>query len=374
MKNVLIAIPCLLIGGTEYQTLYTVKALIESNYKVTVVCYFEYDEYIIELYKKAGAKVILLSPNKKRPDSILKTAKFLFVNFKKILKKQKYDVVHIQYMAPGSLAFLIFKVLGVKKIIVHVHTPGHIYKNKKIPRLIMKLSNAFVCVSKSSEKSFFDVEGELFNTTLIENGRKHFTIYNCIELPKKIEKNCNQTFTIGVVSRLTYEKGIDILLNAIFELKKKIENYKVVIIGDGYEKEKLVKLTKKLQIEDKIEWKGFIPKENLSNYYSIFDVVVIPSRFEGFGLTAIEAMSYKIPVIASNVDGLKEIIKDGEDGLLFNKEESKILADKILQIYKDQRLKNKLGENAYEKVKQKFSYEVYKNKINELYEIIIKEK
>jgi len=374
MKNILIAIPCLLIGGTEYQTLYTVKALVENNYRVTVVCYFEYDEYMVDLYKKAGANVILLSPTGKRPVSLFKTAKFLFINFKKILKKQTYDVVHMQYMAPGSLSFLLFKLLGVKKIIVHAHTPGHIYKNKMVPKIIMKLSAAFICVSKSSEKSFFDVEGELFNKKLIKNGRKHFTIYNCVNIPNYIEKKNKENFTIGVVSRLVYLKGIDILIKALPDVKDKIDKFKVVIIGNGYEKEKLIKLAKKLNVEDKIEWKGFIPKEFLQNYYNLFDIMVIPSRFEGFGLTAVESMSYKIPVIASNVDGLKEIIDDGENGLLFNKEDSKMLADKILQIYNDQKLKNKLGKNAYEKVKQKFSYEVYKNKINELYELIVKEK
>ena len=242
MKNILISIPCLLIGGTEYQTLYTVKALVEKSYKVTVVCYFEYNEYMVDLYKKAGANVILLSPTGKRPSSLFKTAKFLFINFKKILKNQKYNVVHMQYMAPGSLSFLLFKLLGAKKIIVHAHTPGHIYKNKIVPKIIMKLSDAFICVSKSSEKSFFDVEGKLFNKKLIKNGRKHFTIYNCVNIPNYIEKKNKENFTIGVASRLVYLKGIDILIKALPEVKDKIDKFKVVIIGDGYEKEKLIKL------------------------------------------------------------------------------------------------------------------------------------
>jgi len=370
MKNILIAIPCLLIGGTEYQTLYTVKSLIENKYRVTVVCYFEYSDYMVDLYKKLGANVILLSPNGKRPSSLFKTAKFLFINFKKILKNKKFDVIHLQYMAPGSLSFLIFKLLGAKKIIVHAHTPGHIYKNKIVPKIIMKFSDSFICVSKSSEKSFFDIEGELFNKKLFENGRKHFTIYNCVEIPTNIEKKENKVFTIGVISRLAYEKGIDILIKALYEIKKEIENFKVIIIGDGYEKEKLIKLAKELNVEDKIEWKGFIPKEHLQNYYNLFDVTVIPSRFEGFGLTAIEAMSHKIPVIASNVDGLNEIINNEQTGLLFPLEQDKILAKKIILMINNIETRELIANNGRRKVEEYFSYNTFKQNTIELYNIL----
>lgn len=372
--KVLIAIPCLLLGGTEYQTLNLVKALHESGYEIRVLCYFEYDNRMVDYMHQAGAEVILMSPDGKRPIGIKNTALALFNGFRRLLKEYRPDIVHVQYMAPGSLAILLFKLLGAKKLIVTAHTPGHIYKNKSVPRFITRyMTDLFLCVSKSSEEAFFDTPPHLYDADLHRQDRKHFTIYNCTDIPEHSPKSTKDgPFTLGVVSRLSHEKGIDLLLRAMPKILSILPDTKLLIVGDGREKTSLVDLAFELNISDSIIWAGLQPKEALENYYAQMDIVAIPSRFEGFGLTAIEAMSYSIPVIASRVDGLMEVIEDQESGILVNPEDPSALADTIITLLQDPEQRRQLGQNGYKRVKATFAYNIYQKIIVEMYTNLLK--
>ncbi|MBN2816193.1 MAG: glycosyltransferase family 4 protein [Campylobacterales bacterium] len=375
-KKVLIAIPCLQLGGTEYQTLNLVRALIETNYKVDVLCYFEYDDHMVKYMQLAGAEVFLMSHNGHRPTTLKEKVFFLYKGFKQNLIISKPDVVHVQYMNPGSIAIILFKILGVQKILATAHVPGHIYKNKFIPQFLTKyILEAFLCVSQASEKAFFDTDAKIFTPESLQNGRKHFTIYNCIDIDNtKIIAKQDNSFTLGVVSRLSPEKGIDVMLHAMTHLVKHFENIRLLIVGDGKSRDTLHELAKDLNIKNNIEWVGLQPKENLKSFYQQMDIVVIPSRFEGFGLTAIEAMNYNIPVIASNVDGLTEVIEDNISGVLFPCEDSNELEKAIINLLNSSNKRHQLAQNAHKRVIQYFSYNSYKEKISQLYSEVLKER
>lgn len=368
-KRIIIAIPCLLLGGTEYQTLNLVKALRECGYDVQVLCYFEYDPRMVTYIHEAGADVVLMSPNGIRPQGFLAKASFLFNGFRNALKSYQPDIVHVQYMAPGSLAILLFKLLGAKKVLATAHVPGHIYKNTSVPRFIARyMTELFLCVSKSSEHAFFDSEPHLYDAQLHHQGRKHFTVYNCTDIPQQqpsIEKK--DPFTLGVVSRLSHEKGINILITAMPKILSLFPDIRLLIVGDGARKQDLQTLSIELHCDHAITWAGLQPKELLESYYTQMDIVVIPSRFEGFGLTAIEAMSYSIPVIASAVDGLVEVIENQKSGILFKSEDPSSLSDAIINLIRDPQQCQQIGENGYNRVKATFAYNIYQKTISDIY-------
>ena len=379
-KSVLVAIPCLMLGGTEYQTLYLVKALGDSGYDVTVLCYFEYDDTMVRYMREAGVKVLLMTPGGTRPAKLTQIFTALSAGFRKALADTRPDVVHVQYMAPGSLAILLFRLLGVKKIVATAHVPGHIYRRKWIPRLIAQyLTTAFLCVSKSSEEAFFDEKAEEFSREAFRKGRKHFTLYNCIDTESDVESLHESrltnhvsriTFTLGIVSRLSYEKGIDIMIAALPAIIGKHPDIRLLIVGDGAERERLQAQAKTLGVSEHIEWAGLQPKERLPDFYGQMDIVVIPSRFEGFGLTAIEAMAAGVPVVTSAVDGLGEVMADGKTGLLFESENAEALAEAVTTLLDDDELRERFAAAGAERVRKHFSYNIYKKSLIELYESV----
>ena len=362
-----------MLGGTEYQTLNLVHALRDSGYFPVVLCYFEYDPRMVNYMKSEGAEVVLMSPDGKRPKGPWSTFITLWKGFKNALHTSKPDIIHVQYMAPGSLAIIIFKLLGARRIIATAHVPGHIYTRKWVPRLLSRyVCDLFLCVSQSSEQAFFEINPSLYNPQLHKQGRKHFTVYNCTDIPEKLlQKETIDSFTIGVVSRLSYEKGIDRLLFSMPKILSVFPKLTLLIIGDGSERETLVNISQELHIAHAITWAGLQPKEVLQDHYLQMDIVVIPSRFEGFVLTAIELMSYGIDFVASKVDALMEEI-DNNSGILTDASDPVIFANAIIELLKNPVLRDQMSENGHNKVKATFAYNIYQKTIADIYGNILK--
>jgi glycosyltransferase involved in cell wall biosynthesis len=142
-------------------------------------------------------------------------------------------------------------------------------------------------------------------------------------------------------------------------------------VGDGREKTKLMNLAKELHINDSIIWAGLQPKEALQSYYTQMDIVAIPSRFEGFGLTAIEAMSYGIAVVASRVDGLMEVVEDSVSGILVQSEDPSEFANAIITLLQDPSKRQQIGVNGYNRVKATFAYNIYQKTITNIYKTLL---
>ena len=153
-------------------------------------------------------------------------------------------------------------------------------------------------------------------------------------------------FLIGYIGRLNFkEKGVDILINAFQILSKKYENFVLILVGNGENENEIKKYILEIDLKIKV-----IPgKEDVFNYYSILDVVVLPSRNEAFGIALIEAGLIQKSIIGTNLETIKEVINNN-NGLLFEKENPLDLAKKIELYYKNIHLRKECAENLYDKV------------------------
>jgi glycosyltransferase involved in cell wall biosynthesis len=209
---------------------------------------------------------------------------------------------------------------------------------------------------------------------------KIYTIYNGVNLEKFYPRDKNELrrtykissdkFIILTVSRLKKIKGIDVLIYALNSVLKKFKNIELFIIGDGDYRKNLEKLVHKLDLQDYVKFLGNIPNDNLSDYYNLSDIFVLPTRAkEGFPWVIIEAMACKKPVIVSNIDGVSgSVIKDGENGLLFEPASIKDLEEKILLLLNNPQFRDKIADNGYQTVKKFFSEEIMINKTLEVIE------
>ena len=228
--------------------------------------------------------------------------------------------------------------------------------------VLSKIQNVIVCSQ--------------FNKDIINNmaSSKVYVIPNGVN-PPNIQNIQSRSFStknsIFYVGMLLKSKGVDILISAIPIIKKSIPDVCLNIAGAGKEETNLKNLVKELNIEENVKFLGFITEEEKYSYYKSIDIFVLPSLFEPFGLVLLEAMSCGKPVVASNVGGVPYIAEDGKTGLLFESENVKDLAEKVIMLLRDEELREKMGKAGRERAKE-FTWEKVAERTVEVYKEIIK--
>lgn len=369
--TILICLPCLLTGGTEIQTLNLVRALVTGGHQVVTVCYFEYSPEMVIRFQQAGSEVVCLSKDGTRIGGY-KGIIFLYKGLRKVLKQYRPEVVHVQYMAPGAIPILLLRLLGMRQIIATAHTAADIYPNLRLIHFVQQhYVKAFTCITELAERSFFGTS-QLYGEQTLLKKRNHFTIYNALPAGISISqqaKSQNRPLTIGVVSRLESIKGMDLVVPAFAQVKACHPEMQLLIVGDGSLRKQMEEQTHKAGLEKAVEFAGRQPQEKLSSYYDRIDILLIPSRSEGFGLTAIEGMARGCVVVAARTGGLPEVVRDGEVGLLHEPEQVEDLAAQINKLIEQPGLWKQFSNQATTYV-QRFSFERFSQLFNNLYQKI----
>lgn len=375
---VIIGIPVLLIGGTEIQTLSVVKVLIADGYDVIVCCYHEYVEEMVVQFEQVGASVKLLQLNRQK--NILGLF-YLTLKLIRFFRSWHADAIHIQYIAPGLIPIIAAKLARIPIVFSTVHIAGKLaygLKAKVMLRTAAKFCSAFVCVSQGVEKFWFG-SSMLFDFEKTPKNRKHFTIYNAVNINEitqaervntevlKSDLGINEHFVIGIVGRLASQKGHTFLLDAIAEIKKHIPNIALVVIGDGPERIPLQLKADRLGLKASIFWLGSKSQKDVYSYYPMMDVFVMPSLYEGFGLTAVEAMAFGLPVVGSNVIGLSEVIEHEKTGLLVNAGDANALSRGLLQLLFDREMALQYGIEGKQRAKTLFSTATFEETMLHMY-------
>ncbi len=193
-------------------------------------------------------------------------------------------------------------------------------------------------------------------------------IYNGIELKKyKGKETKYRTPTICSISRLTPKKRVQDLIKATYLIKKDIPNIKTIIIGKGEEINKLKTLTKKLKLENNIEFKGFVKEyKDIIKILKKSHVFCLPSILEGFGIVIAESLASETPYVCSDIEVLKEITENGQGGLIFKKKNYKDLASKIKFLLKNKQLYKQKQKEAKQLIK-KYDWDLLANQIEKEY-------
>jgi len=282
----------------------------------------------------------------------------------KYIDKNDIDIVHFHWTRDIVTAVLA-KVLSKKKpkLVQSRHMRMTRFKDDFYHRWLYKNINIIHAVTKDVAKQLVKfIPSEIRpKIEMIYLGVKASKIDKARVFELRQKYNIKDEFIVGIVGRIEAEKGQYKVLEAIAKLKDL--KIKGIIVGsfmnDMYEKE-LKLYTKNLDIAEKILFTGFT--KEVDEHMQLFDVNVLATENETFGLVVVEAMANKVPMIASNKGGPLEIIENGIDGLLFDGT-SNDLSKKIEMLYVDENLKKKLAVDGYKKVKKKFNYKTQLDKI-----------
>ena len=305
-----------------------------------------------------------------------KVSLFILAIFKILIYKTIYKVqlVHVHSASYGSfyrksIIIRLCKLLNIK-VILHTHGAGfkdfygslsgpkkkYVQKTLKMPYKIIVLSNSW--------KEFY---GTLTNKNKID------IVYNSVEVPEYVQRNNNTNVTGLFLGRIGKRKGIYDLIESIKKLKQQELNFKILVAGDG-EIEEAKKVVEQEKLNNYIEILGWIDKEQATNYLKECDFYILPSYNEGLPMSVLEAMSYSLPVITTNVGGIPEVVLNNENGILIEPGNIEQLANAINSIVKNAELRNKLGEQAHKTIEENFNIKNFIEKINQMYRQVKNEK
>ncbi|MBA7600142.1 D-inositol-3-phosphate glycosyltransferase [subsurface metagenome] len=341
------------IGGAERTLLRTIKHFDRDKFNHIVLTLLAKGS-LWEQFKKEGIEIQSL--NMKNHLDI-----FSLIRYIQVLRVKKPAIV-VAYLFHALTFAVIGKVLYPRSILVH-YKRNVTFASRlrdKLNKLYTFFVDYLIGISKGVVASESKVKFHL--------GLNSFFVYNGIELPKIHKRPTSKVKTIiGTIARLHYQKGLTYLLEAAKDLKNKKLKIKFIIIGGGEQYSDLKRIIDESRLKDTVELKG--EKINAENYLKMFDIFILPSIYEGFGNVFIEAMSYKIPVIGTNVSGINEIIKNNINGLLIKPKSPKAITEAIIKLIEDPGLRERLGREGRKTVKKNF---IIQKTVNELESIFSK--
>lgn len=350
------------IGGAENYVVNLSKKLIEKGHEVHIITGNN------EEFKE------MLTNNKLSYDVINARFKFDFFSILKItklIKKYNIEIIHTNLSRANFMGAAAGSITGVKS----VATAHGINKKRQY-----NLSKDVICVSKAvylnlksqnfpEEKLhviYSGIDVDKFNPN---NYKKKYIENTDGDLRKK-DVSGEDTINIGMVSRLSGEKGVSIFLDSADLILQKTKNVRFFIAGAGKLKDVLMEQTLKLNIDNYVYFIGFIDK-NLAVFLNELDILVFPSLKEGLPLSLIEAMSMEKAVIVSKAGGMPEVVENGISGFVVDIGDSIAIKDRVLELIKDKKSIVKYGAEARKTVLEKFNLDLMTDNTIKLFEEIL---
>ena len=306
--------------GGERQTLLLVKALEERGFKQKLIV-----RKNSELSKRSKSI---------RDIDVIETNIFAFGAFCGSTQKTFF---HFH----DSRSFPIFYLNSLFKSLSYIYTrrvqrpPKVNFMSKKIYRNARKV----VCLSSSIRKTVKESFGESIDSIIISSSSTGFS--HNLEMSLKIRQKIKQEFIVGHIGALddSHKGQLDIIKLAR-ETKKKKLDVGFLLVGSGRDEFFLKKESKDL---DNVYFIGQV--ENIGDYLKAFDIFIFPSRHEGLGSILLDALEFGIPIIATKVGGIPEIINDGENGIIINDNNASFFLDALSCLYFDRNLRNQISIN-----------------------------
>jgi glycosyltransferase involved in cell wall biosynthesis len=296
----------------------------------------------------------------------------------------KFDIIHLHYPFFGGAEIIYFldKIKDIKLVITyHMDVVGtgilssffRWHTEHVLPRIIDRADKVLVTswdyAKSSALRDWIEAEPEKFIELSI--GVNHLLFkprFRDKDLTERYDLYDKQVVLfVGALDRPHYFKGVNILIQAIFKINDS-DDFRVLIVGGGDMLDSYKSLADNLGLSKKIIFVGRVDDQELLKYYSLADMLVLPSidRSEAFGIVALEAMACGIPVIASDLAGVRSVVSKKETGLLVKPGSVQNLADMIHTLLKNSKLARTLGQAGRQKVLDNYTWEIVGKKLNEI--------
>lgn len=284
-----------------------------------------------------------------------------WLGFERVLRSGPYDVVNLHYLSEAAFyAGLCCRPRGLP-IVASTHgsdiealPPGADSPRTRLARRTLRVAAAITANSRSLADAVCRLMGQAPHqgVTVIGNGvrvEEFDRAADAATVPAR-------PFVLGI-GRLTPVKGFDLLIRAFGTVARRMPELRLVLVGQGNEEAALRQLAAECGISSRVVFAGRVPNQGVAAFLQRCEFLVVPSRREGFGIVALEAMACRKAVVATAVGGLPEIVSDGSTGLLVQERTPEAMAAAMLRLLDEPQLAPQLGRQGRQVVESRFTWE-----------------
>jgi glycosyltransferase involved in cell wall biosynthesis len=281
-----------------------------------------------------------------------------------IVRNKKIDIINLHYISENAIYALMLSYMKRISLITSIHgsdienasVRGRMYEwvvRRTLKRSAKVISNSNYLLLKTIEK---------FNAGI---DRKSIIIGNGVDISEaymldKYEE-APSPFILGI-GRLEHYKGFDILIRSVAFMLRSYPDIKLILAGDGPERRNLEILIKKLGIEESVLMYGLRDRKDIQQLLASCKFLVVPSRREAFGIVILEAMAARRAVIAMEVGGVSDLIKQGENGILIKNHDPNDLAEAMTYLLEHPEIADALGKRGRSNVIERFDWKIIADK------------
>lgn len=357
------------IGGIETLTVQFIKKMQQRGHRYLVLAQKDKSTWLDEeTYQDIQIRRLDFDT------AIVKQQFFLIKEINKtvqnILHSFKPDVIHL-HTAHGASALIFFMLRKLFNVPILLTAHGHYQcpQNSEIfplAKMVLTAPDYISCVSNSVMQVIKEHSPELQH--------KMCFIHNSLDFPDIAPKPLPFDPPILLcLGRLTFEKGFDTAIKAMSLIIKEFPSAKLIIAGEGIEKQSLINLVNELQLNSCVSFTGRINAEEIYHLINDATAVLMPSTFEAFGLVALETGFLKRPLIGSNTGGIAEIVIDQETGLLVPPGDEHKWYDAIKSLFNNPEYAVNLGEKARQHIDESFQFSSFLDNYEKIYKDLCKD-
>ena len=291
----------------------------------------------------------------------------------KVIEQEELDLLHVHYAIPHSTAALLAREATGVPYVVTLHGSdvtilGSDPAYHRINTLSVERADAITAVSEFMAREAYERLGIGNDIQFIPNfvDADEYQPAPCLVLQKERERD----IVITHVSNFRPVKRVSDLVYAMKIVAKEIPNSRLVLVGDGPDRHGIERLVNQLDLKENVLMTGY--RSDVSRILKCSDLFVLCSSTESAPLTVLEALSTGIPVIATRIGGVPEIVEDDVNGFLVEPKHPEAIAERILQLNNDKPLREKLGEGARNTVLERYTIDKVIKQYEETYERILK--